>query len=340
MSAHLAAQPRDAVQAESMQAIVQARYGTAGDVLRLGTVARPAVRADEVLVRIVAGGVEPGVWHVMSGRPYLVRLMGFGLRRPKMPIRGRALAGRVEQVGVEVTQFRAGDEVMGWGEGTYAEYVATKEQNLVAKPAGLSFEEAAAVPISGETALQAVRDKGEVKAGQHVLVTGAAGGVGSFAVQIAKALGAEVTGMSRTSKLDLVRSIGTDHAIDSGEDVAAGGPRFDVIIDTAGLRSLAALRRALRGDGTLVIVGGEGGGRLLGGFGRNLVAPFVSMFSRQRVRSLLAEERAEDLLALNELIDAGKVRPAIDRVYPLAEVAAAIDHLHSGTVRGKVVIRI
>ena len=209
----------------TMHAIVQDRYGSA-DVLRLREIERPIARVGEALVRVSAAGVEPGVWHLMAGLPYLVRLMGHGLRRPKAAVRGRAFAGRIEAVGAGVTRFKPGDEVLGWCDGAFAEYVSTAERNVVPKPSAITFEQAAAVPISGETALQAVRDKGRVRPGQKVLITGAAGGVGSYAVQIAKAFGAEVTGVSRTSKVDLVRSIGADHVIDyTREDFAEGDQR-------------------------------------------------------------------------------------------------------------------
>jgi NADPH:quinone reductase-like Zn-dependent oxidoreductase len=322
-----------------MHAIVQDRYGPA-DVLELREIDRPIAGAGEALIRVRAAGVEPGQWHLMSGLPLAVRL-GMGLRRPKIAVRGRAVAGVVEAVGPGATRFEPGDEVFGWSDGSFAEYVATADRNLVAKPSELSWVEAAALPISAETALQAVRDKGGVQAGRQVLVTGAGGGVGSFAVQIAKALGAEVTGVCRASKVELVRSIGADHVIDyATEDIAAGGPRFDVIIDTAGLRSLSTLRAALRPTGTLVVVGGEGGGRWLGGFGRNFVAPLRSRFTRQHLRALIASERHEDLEAIVELVRAGKVRPVIDRTYPLAEAADAMRYLHSGEVRGKLVVTV
>jgi NADPH:quinone reductase-like Zn-dependent oxidoreductase len=328
------------VRTATMQAIVQDRYGSA-DVLELREIDRPVPREGQVLVRVRAAGVEPGQWHLMTGLPYLTRLMGFGIRRPKVAVRGRPVAGVVDAIGPGVTRFQPGDEVFGWSDGSFAEYVATRESELVSKPAGITFEAAAAVPISGETALQAVRDTGGVTAGEAVLVLGAAGGVGSFAVQIAKALGATVTGVTRTDKLDLVRSIGADDVIDyTTEDIAAGGPRFDVIIDTAGRRPLSHVRRALRPSGTLVIVGGEGGGRLLGGFGRNMVAPLVSRFTSQQLRSLISDERPEHLEALTELIESGKVTPLIDRTYSLAEVPEAMRHLHSGTARGKLVIAV
>jgi NADPH:quinone reductase-like Zn-dependent oxidoreductase len=324
-----------------MNAVVQDSYGPA-EVLELRDIARPVVGDDEVLLQVRAAGVDPGVWHLMTGRPYLIRIMGYGLRTPKLGIRGRDVAGRVEAVGTNMTRFRPGDEVFGIGEGSFAEYVAARPDKLAPKPANLSFEQAAAVPISALTALQALRDTGKVQPGQTVLIIGAAGGVGTFAVQLAKAFGAKVTGVCSTTKLDLVRSIGADEVIDyTREDFADGGRRWDLIVDTAGRRSLSQLRRALAPRGALVIVGGEGGGRWLGGFDRQILrAPVVGAFSRQRLRPLVSKERSQDLLVLKELIEAGKVTPVIDRTYPLAEAPEAIRYLAEGHARGKVVIRV
>jgi len=295
-------------------------------------------------VRVRAAGLDRGVWHVMTGLPYLVRVVvpTMGLRRPKAAVRGMDLAGRVEAVGREVTGFRPGDAVFGWTEGgSYAEYATAPEDHLVAKPANLGFEQAAAVPISGLAALQAVRDVGEVKAGQRVLVIGAAGGVGSFAVQLAKAFGAQVTGVGGTAQLELIRSVGTDEAVDyTRDDVTDGSRRWDVVLDTAGHRSLSRLRRALTPDGTLVIVGSEVRGRLLGGFDRNLRAVAWSRFVGQRLRMLSSTPRQDDLQTLAELLEAGKVRPLIDRAYPLAETPEAIRHLLAGNGRGKLVITV
>jgi NADPH:quinone reductase-like Zn-dependent oxidoreductase len=268
--------------------------------------------------------------------------MGYGLRKPKVGIRGQDVAGRVEAVGTNMTGFHPGAEVFGIGEGSFAEYVCARADKLAPKPANLTFEQAAAVPISALTALQALRDRGKVQPGQKVLIIGAAGGVGSFAVQLAKAFGAEVTGVCSTTKLDLVRSIGADEVIDyTGEDFADGARHWDVIVDTAGRRSLSRLRRALTPRGTLVIVGGEGGGRWLGGFDRLILrAPILSLFARQRLRPLVSKERREDLVVLKELIEAGKVTPVIDRTYPLREAPGAIRYLEEGHARGKVVIRV
>jgi NADPH:quinone reductase-like Zn-dependent oxidoreductase len=324
-----------------MKAVVQGTYGSP-DVLELRDIDRPVVGDGDVLVRVHAAGVDPGVWHLMTGRPYLVRVMGYGLRTPKVGIRGRDVAGRVEAVGTNVTQVQPGAEVFGIGDGSFAEYVSARPDKLALKPANLTFEQAAAVPISALTALQALRDTGKVQPGQKVLIIGAAGGVGSFAVQLAKAFGAEVTGVCSTTKVDLVRSIGADEVIDyTREDFANGARRWDLIVDTAGRRSLSHLRRALTPRGTLVIVGGEGGGRWLGGFDRQILrAPILSLLVRQRLRPLVSKERRDDLVVLKELIEAGKVTPVIDRTYPLSEVPEAIRYLEAGHARGKIVITV
>jgi NADPH:quinone reductase-like Zn-dependent oxidoreductase len=324
-----------------MKAVVQGTYGSP-DVLELRDVDRPVVGDGDVLVRVYGAGVDPGVWHLMTGRPYLVRVMGYGLRTPKVGIRGRDVAGRVEAVGNNVTQVQPGEEVFGIGEGSFAEYVSARPDKLAPKPANLTFEQAAAVPISGLTALQALRDTGKVQPRQKVLIIGAAGGVGSFAVQLAKAFGAEVTGVASTTKVDLVRSLGADEVLDyTREDFADGARRWDLIVDTAGRRSLSHLRDALTRRGTLVIVGGEGGGRWLGGFDRQILrAPILSLLVRQRLRPLVSKERSGDLVVLKELIEAGKVTPVIDRTYPLSEVPEAIRYLEAGHARGKIVIRV
>ncbi|WP_067175149.1 NAD(P)-dependent alcohol dehydrogenase [Microtetraspora niveoalba] len=323
-----------------MKAIVQDAYGPA-DVLELRDVDRPSIGDDEVLVEVRAAGVDPGVWILMTGRPYLVRLMGYGLRRPKVPVRGRDVAGVVAAVGARVTRFRPGQEVYGTCEsGSFAEYASAPQGRLAPKPAGLSFEQAAAVPVSGMTALQSVRDCGRVRPGQRVMVIGASGGVGSFAVQIATASGARVTGVCGAAKADLVRSLGAEDVIDYARDeIDHDGARYDVVIDTAGNRPLSLLRRALTPRGTLVIVGG-GHDRypLSGGFERQLRAPLVSMFVGQRLRGLTTRERAEDLEELGRLIESGAVTPVIDRVYPLAEASDAIHHFSEGHPAGKVVV--
>ncbi|UZX01678.1 NAD(P)-dependent alcohol dehydrogenase [Arthrobacter sp. CDRTa11] len=323
-----------------MKAIVQDIYGSA-DVLTLRDIDKPTAGDGEVLIRVRAAGVDQGVWHLMTGLPYLVRVFGYGLKKPKVPVRGRDVAGVVEAVGTGVTRFQPGDEVFGTCEGSFAEYATAKEGRLALKPANLTFEQAAAVPISGGTALQAVRDAGQVTPGQIVLVIGAAGGVGSFAVQLAKVFGAEVTGVCSGGKADLVRSLGADQVVDyTREDFAAAGQRYDVIIDTAGNRPLSVLRQTLAPEGTLVIVGGEGGGQLTGGFERSLGAALLTPFVGQKLKGLVAGENHQDLQYLASLIEAGTVRPAIDTVYPLAEAAAAIDYVHEGRARGKVVVSV
>ncbi len=323
-----------------MKAIVQDVYGNA-DVLQLRDIPQPAPGSGEVLIRVRAAGVDQGVWHLMTGRPYLIRLFGFGLKKPKVPVRGREVAGVVEAVGAGVTRFQPGDEVYGTCEGSFAELVCAKENLVAAKPATLTFEEAAVAPISAVTALQAVRDAGQVGTGQKVLIIGAGGGVGSFAVQVAKAFGAVVTGVCSTGKVELVRSLGADHVIDyTLDDFARAGLLYDVILDTAGNRPLSVLRRALAPRGTVAIVGGEGGGKLTGGFERSLGAPFVSLFSGQKFKGLVSTENYRDLEALTALIEAGSVKPAVDKVYALAEAPAAVEYIHEGRARGKVVVSI
>ena len=322
-----------------MKAIAQDRYGST-DVLELRDVEDPVVGEEDVLIRVRSAGCGPDVWHLMTGQPYFARLM-IGFRRPKVSVRGWDVAGTVEAVGAGVTAFRPGDEVMGEApEGSFAEYVIARPDKLVRKPARLSFEQAAAVPISGVTALQAIRDKADVQAGQKVLIVGAGGGVGTFAVQIAKAFGAEVTGVCSTSKLDLVRSIGADDVIDyTREDFTDGSRTWDVIVDTAGRRPVSRLRRALTPKGTLVIVGGDGGGAWTGGFFRGMLrAPLLSVFVGQRLGALNSKVSLEDLRAVTELIEAGSVTPVVGQTYSLVEAPDAIRHLATGHARGKLVI--
>jgi len=325
-----------------MQAIVQRRYGAAPeDVLRLERIARPAMNDDEVLVRVRAAGVDRGTVHLMAGTPYLMRILGFGLRAPKSPVPGWAVAGTVEAVGTKVTGLEPGDEVFGTCRGSFAQYAAAKAGWLATKPANLTFEQAAAMPGSATTALQALRDKARIRPGQHVLIIGASGGVGTFAVQLAKVFGAEVTGACRTDKTDLVRALGAAHVLDyTREDITAGRHRYDVIIDIGGNRPLAHLRRALAPRGTLVITGGEDGDALLGGIGRNLRAQLLSPFVSQKLTAFIARQRRADLLTVRELADSGAVTPAIDRSYPLSQATAAVRHLADGHARGKVVISI
>src|SRR5437016_928598 len=273
-----------------MKAIVRDAYGSA-EVLRLAEIDKPVAGEGEVLLRVHAAGVDQGVWHLMTGTPYAMRLAGFGIRAPKNALLGYDVAGRVEAVGTRVTEFRPGQEVFGTCRGSFAEYAVARPDRLLSKPDNVSFEQAAAVPISGYAALQAVREHGSVRPGQRVLIIGAGGGVGTFAVQLAKAYGAEVTGVCSTAKTELVRSIGADYVIDyTREDFADGGNRYDVILDIAGNRSLSHLRRALAPEGTLVIVGGEGGGKWLGGIDRQLRAHLLSLFVRQKLGTWISTE--------------------------------------------------
>ena len=323
-----------------MKAIVQNTYGSA-DVLELRDIGKPKVAAGEVLVRVHAAGVDRGVWHLMTGLPYPVRLAGNGLRAPKTPVPGTNVAGVVEAVGHEVTRFQPGDEVFGIGKGTFAEYARAPQNKLAPKPANLTFEQAAAVAVSGLTALQGLRDHGRVQPGQTVLITGASGGVGTFAVQLAAAFGAQVTGVCSTTKVDLVRSIGAGHVIDyTREDFADGKQRYDVILDIGGNPSLSRLRRALTPKGTLVIAGGETRGRWLAGTDRQLRARLLSRFVDQKLTTFICRENHEDLLVLKELIEAGRITPVIDRSYPLSEAPKAIRYLEQGHARGKVVITV
>jgi NADPH:quinone reductase-like Zn-dependent oxidoreductase len=324
-----------------MRAIVQDTYGPA-DVLELREIERPEVGENDVLVRVRAAGSGPDVWHIMTGQPYMARA-ALGFRRPKVRVRGWDVAGTVEAVGASVTDFGPGDEVMGVAEGgSFAEYAVTSPDKLVPKPANLSFEQAAALPISGVTALQALRDKAHVQPGQTVLVIGAGGGVGTLAVQVAKAFGAHATGVASSSKLDLVRSIGADDVIDyTREDFTDGSMKWDVIVDTAGRRPLRQLRRALTPKGTLVVVGGDGGGRWTGGFFRGMLrGPLVSPFVGQKLMGLNSKVTREDLQGVAELAEAGKLTPVIGHTYALSETPEAIRELEAGHAAGKLVIAV
>ena len=330
------------VEVETMKAIVQDTYGST-DVLKFADIDRPVPKDNEVLIRVHAAGLHRGDWHIMTGLPYLIRLMvpSLGLRKPKIRVRGMDVAGTVEAVGSKVTRFQPGNEVSGWCEGAFAEYACAPQDQLAAKPANLSFEQAAAVPTSAFAALQGLRDSGQVQPGQTVLIIGAAGAVGSFAVQLAKAFGTQVTGVCSTPQVELVRSLGADEVIDyTRADVTDGSRQWDLILDTAGHRSLSQLRRALTPKGTLVIVGSEGRGRWLGGFDRSLRAPVLSRLVGQRLRMLASKPRQVDLVVLGELIEAGKLTPVIDRTYPLGEVPEAIRQLEAGHTRGKLVITV
>lgn len=331
---------RSAAGAGTMRAVVQDTYGGA-DTLRVERIARPAVGPDEVLVRVHAAGLDRGTWHLMTGKPYLMRVAGMGFRGPKVRVPGRDLAGTVASVGDAVTGFTVGEEVYGVGRGSFAEYAVARADKLARKPVNLTFEQAAVVPISAATALQALTDHGRVEPGQHVLVIGASGGVGSYAVQLATALGAQVTGVASTDKLDLVRSLGADHVIDyTREDFAGIGERFDLILDIGGNPALSRLRRALTPTGTAVIVGGEHGGNLTGGMNRTLRALALSRFVGQRFANFINKERASDLDRLTGFIEAGQVIPSIDRTRPLERVPEAMRHLEAGLVRGKVAITV
>ncbi len=323
----------------TMRAIVQDRYGSS-DTWQLTDIGRPEIDDHEVLLRVHAAGLDRGTWHEMTGRPYLLRLVGFGLRSPKNRVPGRAVAGTVVAVGAGVTRFTVGDAVFGAGRGSFAEYAAAREDRLAHKPATLTFERAAAVPISATTALQGLR-LGRIAAGQRVLIIGASGGVGSYAVQIAKAYGADVTGVCSAAKADFVRSLGADQTIDYAvEKFADGSRRYDLIVDIGGNTALRRLRRSLESTGSLVIVGGESKGNLTGGFGRSLRAPLMSLFVRPRLTMLTSTEHHADLAPLTELIEAGKVTPSIEATYPLDRAADAMRQLEAGTVRGKVSITI
>ena len=322
---------------EGVRAVVQHEYG-GPETLELGELPRPSPGAGQVLVEVRAAGVDRGAEHLMTGLPLLVRPV-YGMHRPKNPVRGREVAGVVTAVGDGVTRLRVGDEVLGVAEGTFAEYAVGEESKLVPKPASLSFVEAAALPISGITALQGLTEVGGLEAGQDVLVIGASGGVGSFAVQIATALGATVTGVASGAKADLVRELGAERVIDhTTEDFAAGGHRYDLVLDIGGCSPLRRLRRVLAPQGTLVVVGGEGGGRLLAGVDRQLRATLLSPFVRQRLRMFVAGEDHERLERLVALVEEGKVRPAIGATYPLEEAPQAMRDLAAGRARGKLVV--
>jgi NADPH:quinone reductase-like Zn-dependent oxidoreductase len=325
-------------QEQPMQAIVHSRYGPP-DALELKDIDKPVITDDAVLVKVRAAAVGKGDWLTVRGLPYIAR-MRYGLPKPKHPVPGFDVAGHIEAVGPNVAQLQPGDEVFGWCDGSFADYASVPQSQLARKPTNLSFEQAAAVPISGFAALQALRDTGGVQPGQRVVVIGASGGVGSFAVQLAKAFGAEVTGVCSTNSVDLVRSIGADQVIDyTQQDFTRTGRRYDLILEMAGNRSLADLRRALTPKGTLVLVGGSGG-RWFMGTGRTLRAVLVSPFVGQRLRSFLSKPRGEDLEVLKELIEAGKLTPVIDRTFPLSETAEAIRYVGERSTQGKTVITV
>ncbi len=321
----------------TMRAIVRDRYGSA-DVLRLGSVPRPVPGDHDVLVRVAAAGLDRGAWHTMTGLPYLGRL-AFGLRRPRNPVLGTDLAGTVAAVGPAVRGFSVGDPVFGFGRGAFAEYALVADDRLAHRPAGLSPERAATLPVSGATALQAVHDHGHVRAGQAVLVTGASGGVGGYAVQLAKAAGAHVTGVCSPGKADHVRSLGADAVLDhTRDDFADGSRRYDLVVDLAGNPTVSRLRRALTPHGTAVLTGGEDGGRLTGGMGRQLRALAISPLVGQRLTMFVARVRTGDLDRLAALVGDGTITPTLARTYPLDEMPDAMRDLVAGRTRGKVAL--
>jgi NADPH:quinone reductase-like Zn-dependent oxidoreductase len=322
-----------------MKAIVQDGYGSPADVLKLQEIDKPAIKDDGVLVRIRATSLHIGDWHAFRGMPYIMR-PGYGLRRPRLRVPGTDIAGTVEAIGKDVTNFQPGDDVFGWCKGAFAEYASTGEARLVSKPVNLSFEQAAAVPTSALTALQAIRDHGKVQPGHKVLITGASGGVGSFAVQIARALGAEVTAVCSTRNVDMVRSLGAAHVVDyTQEDFTTSEQRYDLILDNVGSHSLSDTRRALGPGGKLLANGSPVEG-WTGGLDHVIKTLVVSLFVRKQGRPFVSLPNNEGLADLKELSEAGKVAPVIDRTYPLAETAEAIAHVGEGHAQGKTVITV
>jgi len=319
-----------------MQAITQDNYGS-HEMLKLEDVDKPEIEDGEVLLRVHAASIHVGDWIVMTGSPFVMRF-ATGLRKPKQRVPGTDVAGTVEAVGTKVTSVRPGDEVFGWCAGAFAEYARASEDQLIKKPATLTFEQAAAIGVSASTALQLLRDDGKVQPGQKVLVNGASGGVGTFAVQIAKAFGAEVTGVTSTRNVDTVRSIGADHVIDyTQEDFTSSAERYDLILDNVGNHTMARTRRALTADGILI---SNGGGHADGKLGRTLRAMLVSMVVRQQAGPSVKTQNHDDLVALKGLVEAGKMTPVIDRTYPLASTPDAIGHVAAGHARGTVVLTV
>jgi len=317
-----------------MRAVTQDTYGSV-DVLKPGEIEKPSIGDDQVLIRVAAASVNPLDWHIMRGRPFLVRFVA-GLRKPKQPVRGVDVAGQVEAIGLGVTRFQPGDDVFGWCEAAFAEYASAREGSVVPKPSGLGHAEAAAVPVAGFTALQGLRDLGRIEPGHRVLIIGASGGVGTFAVQIAKSFQAEVTGVCSTRNLEMVAGLGADHVIDyTNSGLTAGGQKYDIIFQLAGTASPLKLRRQLTTKGTLVLSSGMG---RLGGLDRLLKALVSSRFVSQRLVTWVAKNSHDDLVFLADLIEAGKLTPIIDRRYALSETAEAIKFVEEGHTRGKVVI--
>ncbi len=322
-----------------MPAIVPDRDGS-GEALELREIERPSIGAHEVLVRVHAAGVNPADWAVMSGLPYIARPV-YGLRKPKVRVRGTDVAARDEAVGGDVTRFKPGDEVFGASTGSYAEFAAASDDQLALKPANLTFERAAAVPMAGLVALQAIRDHGKVRAGQHVLINGASGGIGTFAVQIAKALGAEVTAVVSTGNIELMRSIGADHVIDyTKDDFTAAGVHYDVILDNVSNHSLSRLRQVLADAGVLIPNGGNFGNRWMASGGRIVRGVVLFRFGGQQLGNFLVAMNQADLVVLKDLIEAGKVTPVIDRTYSLSETRLALAQVGEGHARGKVAISV
>lgn len=322
----------------SMRAVIQDRYGSA-DSLSVSTIDMPEMAPNEVLIDVAAAGVDRGVWHLVTGQPYLVRLAGYGVTRPKNPVPGLDVSGTVVDVGDGVRRFKVGDEVFGIAKGAYAEFASANEERLARKPKNLSFEQAAVAAISGITALQALTDVAGLVAGESVLVIGASGGVGTYAVQLAKSLGARVTGVASAAKADLVSTLGADEVIDyAAGDYLGGDRRYDLIIDIGGLNPVRKLRRALKDDGTLVIVGGEGGGRITGGIGRQIRAKLLSPFVSQRLTFFISSEHNSHIERLASYLETGEVVPSVGRRYLLDEAPEAIADLEEGRARGKSVI--
>ena len=323
-----------------MKAITQERFGTP-DTLRIVDIDAPEVRPDDVLVRIHAAALNPADWHILRGDPYVARLMGIGLTKPKIPVVGTDAAGVVEAVGADVRGLQPGDEVFGFVRGAFAEYACASQDQVVPKPASLTFEQAAALPIAATTALRGIRDVGAVKSGQRVLVNGASGGVGSFAVQVAVSIGAEVTGVCSTGNVELVRSLGAGHVIDyTNEDFTDGDIKYDMILDNVSSLPLTRLRGVLTKEGTLVLNGGGTPGHVFGPIGTLLKAVVVNLFVSQRLRPLPSKTDRQELLDVTRLVEDGKLTPIVDRTYPLADTAEGLRYVEQGHVRGKAIITI
>jgi NADPH:quinone reductase-like Zn-dependent oxidoreductase len=337
----VAAGEADSTPRDLMKAIVQDRFGPP-DTLRMVDTEKPEIGSGDVLLKVHAAAVNPYDWHMLRGDPRIARLMGgVGLTKPKARIAGVDVAGRIQDVGADVHGLRPGDEVFGFARGAFAEFAAADAALVVPKPAGLTFEQAAALPMAAVTALHAIRDRGHVQPGQRVLVNGAAGGVGTFAVQIAAALGAEVTGVCSTPNADMVRSIGATHVIDyASDDFTDGTIGYDVILDNVGNRTIRDLRRAATPTGIVIVNGGGSPGHIIGAVGSILRAAIVNLFVRQQITMVPTTWSRDDLLAVTELVDTGTLRPVIDRTYPLADTAAGLRHVEAGHTRGKVVITV